>query len=167
MFPPAAILKQRGLFRRRFLRRPSEGSRSHPNLSSALFLETCWAGAGAGGIRSGPRSVRRQEYSQARAETATTFTRFTGVPISRAVGPEMVMYGNEKDYLTTRVAYKLGLKGPALNVSTACSTSLVAVAQAVQSLLTYQCDMALAGGVSVMVPQKRGYYYRRGKHRFA
>ena len=72
------------------------------------------------------------------------------------------MFGNEKDYLTTRVAYKLGLKGPAVNVSTACSTSLVAVAQACQSLLTYQCDMALAGGVSVTVPQKRGYFHDEG-----
>ena len=72
------------------------------------------------------------------------------------------MLGNEKDYLCTRVAYKLGLTGPALNISTACSTSLVAVAQACQSLLTYQCDMALAGGVSVRVPQQRGYYYDEG-----
>ena len=72
------------------------------------------------------------------------------------------MYGNEKDYLATRVAYKLGLRGPALNISTACSTSLVAVVQACQSLLTYQCDMALAGGVSVRVPQHSGYYYDEG-----
>ena len=78
------------------------------------------------------------------------------------VGSDLVMLGNEKDYLTTRVAYKLGLKGPAVNVSTACSTSLVAVAQACQSLLTYQCDMALAGGSSVTVPQKRGYFHDEG-----
>ena len=71
------------------------------------------------------------------------------------------MFGNEKD-VTTRVAYKLGLKGPALNVSTACSTSLVAVAQTCQSLLTYQCDFALAGGASVTVPQKRGYFHDEG-----
>ena len=67
--------------------------------------------------------------------------------LTELIGPELVMFGNEKDYLTTRVAYKLGLKGPAVNVSTACSTSLVAVTQACQSLLTYQCDVALAGGV--------------------
>ena len=78
------------------------------------------------------------------------------------VGSDLMMYGNDKDYLTPRVAYKLGLKGPALNVSTACSTSLVAVGQACQSLLTYQCDAALAGGVSVRVPQQRGYYYDEG-----
>jgi acyl transferase domain-containing protein/glutamate-1-semialdehyde aminotransferase len=75
---------------------------------------------------------------------------------------EFPMLGNEKDYLATRVSYKLNLRGPSLNIVTACSTSLVAVCQAVQSLLTHQCDMALAGGVSVSVPQRRGYIYQEG-----
>jgi acyl transferase domain-containing protein len=57
------------------------------------------------------------------------------------------MIGNEKDFLTTRVSHKLNLKGPSLNVQTGCSTSLVAVHLACQSLLNYQCSMALAGGV--------------------
>ena len=78
------------------------------------------------------------------------------------VGWLQTMMGNEKDYLATRVAYKLDLRGPALNVQTACSTSLVAVCQAVQSLLTFQCDMALAGGVSIALPQKRGYLHHEG-----
>jgi acyl transferase domain-containing protein/glutamate-1-semialdehyde aminotransferase len=73
------------------------------------------------------------------------------------VGALQTMMGNEKDYLATRVSYKLDLKGPSVSVQTACSTSLVAVCQAVQSLLAYQCDMALAGGVSIALPQKRGY----------
>ena len=67
---------------------------------------------------------------------------------------------NDKDFLTTRVSYKLNLRGPAMTVQTACSTSLVAVCQACQSLLTRQCDMALAGGVSIMLPQERGYVYQ-------
>lgn len=70
-----------------------------------------------------------------------------------------VMIGNDKDFLSTRVAYKLNLKGPAIDVQTGCSTSLVAVHLACQALLCYQCDMALAGGVSVQVPQRSGYYY--------
>jgi len=78
------------------------------------------------------------------------------------VGDDATMMANEKDYLATRVSYKLNLRGPSINVVTACSTSLVAVCQAVQSLLTFQCDMALAGGVSVKCPQKRGYLYREG-----
>jgi len=78
------------------------------------------------------------------------------------VGSLQTMMGNEKDYLATRVAYKLNLHGPALTIQTACSTSLVAVCQAVQSLLTFQCDMALAGGVSITLPQKRGYLHGDG-----
>ncbi|HZC36458.1 MAG TPA: amino acid adenylation domain-containing protein [Chthoniobacterales bacterium] len=72
------------------------------------------------------------------------------------------LLGNDKDFLTTRVAYKLNLRGPAMTVQCACSTSLVAIAQACQSLLNYQCDMALAGGVSISFPQHRGYFYEQG-----
>lgn len=70
--------------------------------------------------------------------------------------------GNENDYVTTRVSYKLNLRGPSVNVQTACSTSLVAITQAYQSLLTYGCDMALAGGVSVSYPQRDGYIFQEG-----
>ena len=70
--------------------------------------------------------------------------------------------GNNKDYVPTRVSYKLNLKGPSINVNTACSTSLVAVHLACQSLLEGECDMALAGGVSINVPQKPGYLYQEG-----
>lgn len=70
---------------------------------------------------------------------------------------------NKNDHLTTRVAYKLGLRGPAVTVQTACSTSLVAVVLACQSLLDHQCDRALAGGVTIPLPQKVGYlYHERG-----
>ena len=72
----------------------------------------------------------------------------------------MILHGNDKDYLTTRTSYKLNLRGPSVTVQTACSTSLVAVALACQSLLTYQCDIALAGGVSLRVPQQAGHHYQ-------
>ncbi len=77
-------------------------------------------------------------------------------------GAYHAMIGNDKDFLTTRASYKLGLKGPSLNVQTACSTSLVAVCLACQQLLNYQCDLALAGAVSVSFPQRRGYKYQQG-----
>ena len=74
----------------------------------------------------------------------------------------ITMLGNDKDFLPTRVSYKLNLRGPSLSIQTACSTSLVAIAQACQSLLMYGCDMALAGAVSVTFPQKRGYVPEEG-----
>jgi acyl transferase domain-containing protein len=71
--------------------------------------------------------------------------------------------GNDKDVLATRVSYQFDLRGPSINVQTACSTSLVAVHLACQSLLNYECDMALAGGVTIEIPHGLGYIYREGE----
>ena len=71
--------------------------------------------------------------------------------------------GNDKDFLSTRVSHVFDLKGPSLSVQTACSTSLVAVHYAIQSLLNGECDMALAGGVTIELPQGRGYLYKEGE----
>ena len=73
-----------------------------------------------------------------------------------------VAIGNDKDHLTTQASYKLNLRGPSMAVQTACSTSLVAVCMACQSLLNYQCDMALAGGVAADISMRLGYYYQPG-----
>lgn len=72
------------------------------------------------------------------------------------------MLGNDADFLSTRISYKLNLKGPSFTVQTACSTSLVAVHIACQNLLTYQCDTALAGGICIRLPQGIGYRYLEG-----
>lgn len=69
---------------------------------------------------------------------------------------------NEKDYLATRAAFKLGLTGPAISLYTACSTSLVAIAQAFDALRDGRCDMAIAGGVSITYPHHSGYLYQEG-----
>ncbi|MBE9062910.1 type I polyketide synthase [cf. Phormidesmis sp. LEGE 11477] len=79
-----------------------------------------------------------------------------------SLGGFQATVANDKDYLTTRVSYKLNLRGPSLNVQTACSTSLVSIHLAAQSLLQGECDMALAGGVSVETPQQAGYLYQEG-----
>jgi acyl transferase domain-containing protein/thioesterase domain-containing protein/NAD(P)-dependent dehydrogenase (short-subunit alcohol dehydrogenase family) len=73
------------------------------------------------------------------------------------------MTGNDKDVLSTRASYHLNLRGPSVSVQTACSTSLVAIHLACQSLLNYECDMALAGGVTIEVPHGQGYVYREGE----
>src|SRR3954462_7719922 len=73
-----------------------------------------------------------------------------------------VVLGNDKDFLATRVSYKLGLTGPSMSVQTACSSSLVGVHLACQSLLAGECDAALAGGVSLLLPQTSGYRHQAG-----
>lgn len=70
--------------------------------------------------------------------------------------------GNDKDYIATRTSYIFNLKGPSISVQTACSTSMTAVALACDSLDSFQCDMAVAGGVAVKLPQKMGYLYQEG-----
>ncbi len=71
--------------------------------------------------------------------------------------------GNDKDFMVTRLSHVLDLKGPSVNVQTACSTSLVATHYACQSLLNGECDMALAGGVTIELPHARGYLYKEGE----
>ncbi len=78
------------------------------------------------------------------------------------LGEFQVMLANEKDYVATHLAHRFGLTGPALSIHSACSTSLVAVARAVQSLRLGECDLALAGGASVTVPVKSGHLYQEG-----
>jgi acyl transferase domain-containing protein len=126
-----------------------------------VFLETAWEALEDAGYDtdqySGPigifAGVGMNSY---------LFQLYANRDVVAAVGYYQAMISNDKDYLATRVAYKLNLKGPAVVVQTACSTSLVAVQFACQSLLNYQCDVALAGGVSVNLPQRRGYLYQEG-----
>jgi acyl transferase domain-containing protein len=95
---------------------------------------------------------------------------YAGASASSYLPPELDLQGhasrsfqallaNDKDYLPTHLAYKLNLRGPCVGIQTACSTSLVAVHMACMSLLDRECDMALAGGVTVRLPQKTGYSY--------
>ncbi|MEM7584178.1 MAG: amino acid adenylation domain-containing protein [Acidobacteriota bacterium] len=73
-----------------------------------------------------------------------------------------ILSGNQSDYMCTRIAYLLDLKGPTLAVQSACSTSLVAVHLASEALRRHECDMCLAGGVQIRVPQRMGYMYQEG-----
>ncbi|MGB3205431.1 MAG: beta-ketoacyl synthase N-terminal-like domain-containing protein [Crinalium sp.] len=82
--------------------------------------------------------------------------------LRESVGDYQMKIANDSNLLSTRVSYKLNLTGPSLTIQTACSTSLVAISMACRSVLNYECDMALAGGVSIKIPQKTGYLYREG-----
>jgi amino acid adenylation domain-containing protein len=75
------------------------------------------------------------------------------------VGAMPTRIANDKDFVSTRVSYKLNLNGPSMTVQTACSTSLVAVHLACQALIDDECDLALAGGARILLPHKRGYRF--------
>jgi len=96
------------------------------------------------------------------ANLCTSRERSEGLLNFSTPGSFQTFLGNDKDFLATRVAYKLNLKGPAMTIQSGCSTSLVAICQACQSLLCHQCDVALAGGISVLVPQTCGYIAQEG-----
>ena len=127
-----------------------------------VFLEACWEALERAGYAPGRIQQIVGIYAGATFNTYYLHALHPRPELRELVGHEQVMLGNEKDYLATRVAYKLNLKGPAISLNTACSSSLVAVCQACQSLSTYQCDLALAGGVSVRAPQQEGYFHQEG-----
>ena len=133
-----------------------------------LFLETAWAALENSGYDSSRYPGAIGMYGGSYFDTyllanlCTNRQRTESLLNQNQPGTYLTYLGNDKDYLTSRVAYKLDLRGPAVTVQTACSTSLVAIVQACQSLLYYQCDMALAGGIAVTSPQKKGYLYQEG-----
>jgi acyl transferase domain-containing protein len=77
-------------------------------------------------------------------------------------GRHQIEFGNERDYFATNVAYRFNLKGPSFTVQSACSTSLVAIHLAVRSLLTGECNFAVAGGLTIQIPEASGYHYQEG-----
>jgi acyl transferase domain-containing protein len=127
-----------------------------------VFLECAWEAledAGyASALRPGPVGV----YAGAGPNTYLVHHVLTNPEVMDTVGWYQLMLASEKDYLASRVSYKLNLRGPSLSVQTACSTSLVAVSLACEHLRRGLCDMALAGGVSLSFPAKSGYLYTEG-----
>jgi len=92
------------------------------------------------------------------------FNLLTNRQLMESTGMFLVRHtGNDKDFLATRASYQFNLRGPSLSVQTACSTSLVAIHLASQSLLSGECDMALAGGVTIELPHRQGYLYQEGE----
>jgi phthiocerol/phenolphthiocerol synthesis type-I polyketide synthase E len=127
-----------------------------------LFFEVTWEALERAGYD--PERVSGAVALYAGAGTSTYYLKnlYGRSDLVDQVGERVINMGNEKDYLATHVAYKLDLRGPAINVNTACSTSLVAVCQACQGLLNYQCDIALAGGVFINFPQRSGVHFHEG-----
>jgi len=127
-----------------------------------LFLECAWQALELAGYSSDSYAGRIGVYAGSTFSTYLLANIYYNPDLTHAVDEMQIMMANDKDYLSTRVSYKLNLRGPSMNVQTACSTSLVAIHLACQSLLNGECDLALVGGVSIGVPQERGYIYREG-----
>ncbi len=126
-----------------------------------LFLETAWEALEDGGYATGRYDGAIGVFAGSKMSTyLTNVLKLDGSP-ENAAGLHALV-ANDKDYLTSRVSFKLNLKGPSITVQSACSTSLVAIHLACDSLLSGACDMTLAGGVSLVVPQKRGYLFQEG-----
>jgi acyl transferase domain-containing protein len=127
-----------------------------------VFLECAWHGLEDAGIVPSSGAQRIGVYAGASINYYLIRNLLPDPALMADVGPAELMLGNEKDTLATRTAYHLDLKGPAVTVQSACSTSLVAVHLAIQALRTGDCDVALAGGVCVQPPQTAGYRYVEG-----
>ena len=129
-----------------------------------LFLETCWeALEDAGHVPAGVKGAIGV-FGGCGFQAYLAFNLLTNPGLVDSVGLFLLRHtGNDKDFLTTRVSYCLDLRGPSVNVQAACSTSLVAVHQACQSLTTGECDLALAGGVSIELPHGLGYLHKPGE----
>jgi len=137
---------------------PREAETTDPQ--HRLFLELAWAALEDAGYAPGGDGGRVGVFA---GVGLNTYLLQSGLGAGLSVAARYQAFvGNDKDFVPTRVSYKLDLRGPSVNVQTACSSSLVAVHLACRSLLDGECEMALAGGVTVRVPQAEGYLYEEG-----
>ncbi len=127
-----------------------------------VFLECAWEALENAGCDPERPGVRIGVWAGSGASTYLISNLLPNRERMEALGAFQVLLLNDRDFLATRASYKLGLKGPSAAVQTACSTSLVAVHMACQSLLTEECNVALAGGVSISTPLRTGYLYQEG-----
>jgi iturin family lipopeptide synthetase A len=126
-----------------------------------LFLETAWEAMEHAGYD--PHTTKASVGVYAGMGLSRYLLRnLTGNPAVADADSPLLLMGNDKDFLTTRVSYHLDLRGPSMAVQTGCSTSLVATHLAADALLSYQCDMALVGGVTLNPPHTSGYLRMQG-----
>lgn len=124
-----------------------------------LFLECAWQAMEDAGYVPGPDGGVVGVFGSA-AFSTYLLNLLPDFSLAKPLKTMGILLGNDKDYLASRVSYKLNLTGPAVVSQTACSSSLVGICSACQALMEYQVDMALAGGVSLDVPAKHGYLYQ-------
>lgn len=126
-----------------------------------IFLECCWEAIESAGLN--PKDLKERVGVFAGSSLSTyALNLFSNRKLMSEVGDLRIRHSIGNDYLATKVSYKLDLKGPSINLQTACSTSLVAVHQACQSILSGETDSCLAGGISLHAQQNTGYLFERG-----
>ncbi|PPQ15467.1 polyketide synthase [Bradyrhizobium sp. AC87j1] len=136
---------------------PREARATDPQ--QRLFLEVAWEAFEDAGYRPQGLDAAVGVFAGAGGVVSSYFASNPSLHGSTG-GVEHI--GNDKDFIATRVSYKLDLTGPSLTVQTACSTSMVAVTLACRSIMSGECDMAMAGAACIRVPHHGGYYYRQG-----
>ena len=127
-----------------------------------VFLECCWEALEHAGHVPETYPGAIGVYAGATTNTYLLFNLVSNPDLLGALDQVQIDVANGADFLSTRVSYKLDLKGPSYTIQSACSTSLVATHVACQSLLNEECDLALAGGVSIHVKHPEGYRYLPG-----
>ncbi len=126
-----------------------------------LFLETAWHAVEDAGVDPTRMDDVIGVYAGC-AMSTYALQLYANPEFMASAGVLQTLIGNDKDYLATRVSYKLDLTGPSVGVQTACSTGLVAVVLAAQALVDDQCDLAVAGAATVRVPHRAGYWFQPG-----
>ncbi|MCB8954291.1 MAG: acyltransferase domain-containing protein [Ardenticatenales bacterium] len=129
---------------------------------SRLFLQNAWHALEDAGHIPGRSNSVIGIFAGKHPSSYHGLNLYANPQIVELVGMLQIASGNDADALATMVSYKLDLKGPSLTVQTFCSTSMVAIHLACQSLLAYECDMALAGGAAIQLPHRTGYLYEEG-----
>ncbi|MEU9508026.1 beta-ketoacyl synthase N-terminal-like domain-containing protein [Micromonospora sp. NPDC048170] len=156
--PARGVLAEPDLFDAAFFGiTPREAETMDPQ--HRLLMQTAWATLESAGLATGQPFGRVGVFAGAGFNYYALHHVYAQPGLVETQGLLSVVLGNEKDHLAAKVAYRLDLGGPAVTVQTACSTSLVAVHLACQSLRTGDSDVALAGGACVAVPQQAGYLY--------
>ncbi|WP_299411529.1 type I polyketide synthase [Acaryochloris sp. IP29b_bin.148] len=125
-----------------------------------LLLQCAWGALENAGYNSETYDGRVGVYTGSSLSTYLRHNLLPNQDFLNRTGELQIEIGNDKDFVPTRISYKMNLKGPSVCINTACSSSLVAVHIACQGLLDEECDMALAGGVTIQIPQTQGYWYQ-------
>ncbi|MCP4294316.1 MAG: acyltransferase domain-containing protein, partial [Proteobacteria bacterium] len=138
---------------------PNEAKLMDPQ--QKIFLQLCWAALENAGYSSDDYNEHVGVFADVGDNHYYTENVLPNKELVRTVGKLIVEYGNMKDYIASRVSYCLDLKGPGVNLNSACSGALTAIDGACKSLHSFESDIALAGGIDITIPQKQGFLYQK------